>query len=134
MEWIGVLWTNQETHQLMCDAVYWNFVPRAAFCYIHSSSPHIETHVLTHVITTDLPLHEIGEDNPLSNSGTKTSATRKGAKKLAIKSHDFIMAEVFRREALEDVDSAGNTDGSGVSSCSSSSRSDSENSSSSVSE
>ena len=128
MEWIGVLWTNQETHQLMCDAVYWNFVPRAAFCYIHSSSPHIETHVLTHVITTDLPLHEIGEDNPLSNSCTKASATRKGAKKLAIKSHDFIMAELFRREALEDVHSANNADGSGIhsSSAGESSSSDSE--------
>ena len=42
---------------------------------------------------------------PLPNGCAKASATRKGAKKAAIESHDFIMAKVFRREALEDVDS-----------------------------
>ena len=38
MEWIGVPWTDQETHTLMCDAVYWNSVPRAPFWYMHNSA------------------------------------------------------------------------------------------------
>ena len=31
VEWIGVPWADQETNQLMCNAVYWNSVPRAPF-------------------------------------------------------------------------------------------------------
>ena len=31
VECIGAPWTDQETHQLMCDAVYRNSVPRAPF-------------------------------------------------------------------------------------------------------
>ena len=31
VEWIGVPWTDQETHQLMCDAVYWNSVPNPIY-------------------------------------------------------------------------------------------------------
>ena len=86
------------------------------------------------MIKADLLLHAIGEDNPLQNSCAKASATRKGAKKLAIQSHDFIMAEIFRRKALEDVDSTDNTDASGVSSSSSSSSAGESSSSSSDSE
>ena len=87
------------------------------------------------MIIVELPLHAIAENNLLPNSCAKASATRKGVKKLAIESHDFIMTEILRREALEDVDSADNTDGSGVSCTSSSSSSSaSENRSSSDSE
>ena len=88
------------------------------------------------MITADLPLHSIVENNPLLNSCAKDSATRKGAKKVSVESHDFIMAELFMREALEDVDSAiNNTDSSGDVSDSSSSRSaGGENSSSSSSD
>ena len=118
MEWIGVPWTDQEMHQLMCDAVYWNSIPRAPFWFMCSLPPHIETHMLTHVITADLQLHAIGENNPVPNTCAKASTTRKGAKKVSVESHDFIMAEIFRREALEDVDSADNTEASGVSSSS----------------
>ena len=57
-------WTGQEMHQLMCDVVYWNSVPRAPFWYMRSSPLHIETHALTHVIRADLPLHAVGENNP----------------------------------------------------------------------
>ena len=64
-----------------------------------------------------------------NTSCVKASTTRKGAKKVTIESHDFIMAETSRREALEDINSANNTDDSGVS-CSSSSSSAGENSSS----
>ena len=39
VEWIGVPWTDQETHQLMCDAVYWNSIPRALFWYTRSLPP-----------------------------------------------------------------------------------------------
>ena len=79
------------------------------------------------MITADLPLHAIGENNPLPNSCTKASTTRKGARKLAIESHYSIMAEIFRREALADVDSADNTD-----SCDGTSTSTSSSSSSSA--
>ena len=84
------------------------------------------------MIIVELPLHAIAENNLLPNSCAKASATRKGVKKLAIESHDFIMTEIFRRKALEDVDSADNTEASGVSSSSSCSSSAGENSSSSV--
>ena len=134
MEWIGVPWADQETHQPMCDTVYWNSVPRALFWYMRSLPPHLETHALTHVIMADLPLHAVGENNPLPNTCSKASATRKGAKKVSVESHDFIMTEIFRRKALEDVDSADNTEASGVSSSSSCSTSAGENSSSSDSE
>ena len=47
--------------------------------------------MLNHVIMADLPLHTIAENNLLPNG----------------------CAKAFRREALEDVESADNTDGSG---------------------
>ena len=136
MEWIGVPWTNQETRQFVCDAVYWKPICRASFWYTCSSRPHIEAHPLTHVIMDDLPLHTIGEKKLLPTSScAKDSATRKGAKRVIVESHDFIMAEIFRREAHEDVGSANNTDSAvDVDSCSSCSSSVSEKSSSSDSE
>ena len=65
------------------------------------------------MITAELPLHIIDEYKPLPNSCAKASATIKGATKVSVESHYFIMSEIFGREALEDVDSADNTDGSG---------------------
>ena len=121
----------------MCDAVYWNFVlSRAPFRYMCSLPPHVETcaFLLMWLIIADLPFHAIGEDNPLSNSCVKASDARKGAKKVCVEFHDFIMAEILRREALEDFDSANNTDSSGDVSGSSSSSSAGESSSSSDSE
>ena len=123
VEWIGVPWSDQETCQLMCDAVYWNSIPRAPFWQKHNSPLHIETHTLIHVITADLPLLAIAENDLLPNGcANASSAKRKVAnKKLAIESHDFLSAEIFRREALEDVDSADTIQiCSGVSSSSSS--------------
>ena len=78
-------------------------------------------------------MHAIGENYLLPNGCAKAcSATRKGVKKLAIESHDFIMAEIFQREDLEDIpDSADNIYSSGVCNSSSSSSSVGENSSSS---
>ena len=88
------------------------------------------------LITADLLFHTFGEEIPLPNSCAKDSATRKCAKKVSVESHDFIMAEIFRRVALlEDVDSANNTDSSGdVSGSSSTSSSAGEKSNSSDSE
>ena len=73
-----------------------------------------------------MPLHEISESNVLPNGCAKASASKKGARKLSEESHDSIMAEIFRRETLEDVhceqETEGTTDiGSSDSSCSSSS-------------
>ena len=63
---------------------------------------------------SQLALHAIGEDkNPLPNGCGIASATRKDAKEVSVESHDYIHGrKIFRREALEDVDSANNTDSS----------------------
>ena len=70
-------WTDQDSHELMCDALYWNDVPRAPGWYTRSTPPHVETHLLNHVITADLPLHEISNDNILPNDFAKAFATKK---------------------------------------------------------
>ena len=51
---------------------------------------------LNHVITADLPLHEISNGNVLPNGCAKAAATKKGAKKLSDESHDFIIEKIFR--------------------------------------
>ena len=104
VEWLGVPWTRQDTDELLCKAVYWNSVPYAPGWYTRSNPPHIETQLLNHIITADLELHPISESNKLPNGCAKASATRKGAMKLDIETHDFIMEEIFRREALEHVE------------------------------
>ena len=43
----------------------------ALFWYTGSSPLHVETHIFTHVIMADLPLHRIGEDNLLPNGCAK---------------------------------------------------------------
>ena len=45
----------------------------------------------------------ISESNKLRNGCAKAVAQRMGAMKLSEESHDFIMEEIFRREALEDI-------------------------------
>ena len=41
----SVPWTDQETHEFLCDAVYWNSVPARALGWCtRSYPPHIETH------------------------------------------------------------------------------------------
>ena len=84
LEWIGEPLTGQETGQLMCDTVYWKSIPRAPFWYTHSFPLHVETHTLTNVIMTDLPLHAISENIPLPNGCAKDSATRKVQRKLLL--------------------------------------------------
>ena len=100
MEWTGVPWADQETpHKLMYDAVYWNSVPRALFWNMYSSFPHIEAHILNHIIMADLLLHAIAENILLPNGCANASATRNGAKKLAIESHhDFTIGLKFLEE------------------------------------
>lgn len=105
VEWIGSSWTSQETRVLFCDAVYWNKIPRAPGWYTRSNPPHIETHELNHVISADLSMIPMSESNKLPNGCAKAVAKRMGAMKLSEDSHDFIMEEMFRREALEDIHS-----------------------------
>ena len=137
VEWIGSPFTSQETKVLLCDAVYYNKVPRAPGWYTRSNPPHIETHELNHVISADLPMIPISDSNKLPNGCAKAIAKRMGAMKLSEDSHDFIMEEIFRRETLENIhsdssedenDSSGEEDSN--SSGSSSSSSSSSNSSS----
>ena len=133
VEWIGSPFTSQETKVLLCDAVYYNKVPRAPGWYTRSNPPHIETHELNHVISADLPMIPISDSNKLPNGCAKAIAKRMGAIKLSEDSHDFIMEEIFRREALEDIHSDSSED-ENDSSGEEESKSSSSNSSSSSSE
>ena len=83
VEWARVPWTDQEKHELLCDAAYWNTVPRAPGWYTGTYPPHIETHIINNVIAANLPLHEISEDHMLPNGCAKASATKKGERKLS---------------------------------------------------
>ena len=101
VEWASVPWTDQKTHELLCDAFYWNSVQRAPGWYTRSSPPHIEIHLLNHVITADLPLHKISENHTLPNGCAKASAAKKGARKLSDESHDSILLwQKFSKEKL----------------------------------
>ena len=110
VEWLGVPWTDQETRDLLCQAIYWNSVPRAPGWYTRSNPEHIETHLLNHVISADLELNPISDSNKLPNGCAKASATRQGAMKLSADSHDFIMEEIIRGEALEHIHSDSSDD------------------------
>ena len=102
VQWSGSPWTHQETGELMCDGVHFNHVPRAPLWYTKSFPVEADTHVLKHVIVPDLKLLPISEGNPLPSSCSKKSATTLRAMKLSEETHDFIMEEILRREALED--------------------------------
>ena len=56
----------------------------------------------------------ISDSNKLPNGCAKASATRQGAMKLDADSHDFVMEEIFRREALEHIHSDSSDDENNV--------------------
>ena len=102
VQWSGSPWTHQETGELMCDGVCFNHVPRAPLWCTKSFPVEADTHVLKHVIVSDLKLLPISEGNPLPSNCSKKSATTLRAMKLSEETHDFIMEEILRRDALED--------------------------------
>ena len=83
VEWTGAPWINQDTRELMCEAVYWNKVPKTKHWCTRNDPPEKETFVLNHVLLGDLPLCKIDEDNEVPKGlavSTKKSMIKKSKK------------------------------------------------------
>jgi hypothetical protein len=88
-----------EEGELVCEATYFEKVPRARFWY----TPTEMTTVLRvqQVVATKIELVEPSPTNPLPNTCKKRDAERLGARKITVSDHDDIIDESSRREQLD---------------------------------
>ena len=104
VEWTGAPWINQDTRELMCEAVCWNKVPKTKHWCTRNDPPEKETFVLNHVLLGDLPLCKIDEDNEVPKGlavSIKKSMIKKKARKVLDEHHEFMMQEMNRRALVE---------------------------------
>ena len=60
VEWVGVPWTDQKTHQLMCDVLWWDKTPNTKHWHTRGDpSSETDTVEVNHVVLGDLSLHGI---------------------------------------------------------------------------
>ena len=110
--------------ELVCDAKYFNKVPRATAWYtppqVYSSTTVVR---LQQVVASEISLVGTTEAR-LPNTCDRKTAERLHAKKISDKDHDAILEEIGRREGLEHDEDASLGDASGDGSSSSSSEED----------
>lgn len=85
--------------ELVCDATYFNRVPRAARWYTPSEMKTVVR--LRQVLKTDLILGPVSDKNKLPNTCQKTAARRLGAVKVASTDHDSMLDEIARRAMID---------------------------------
>lgn len=91
-----------QSGELVCDAIYFNTVPRANHWYTPSTN---RTKVrLQQVLLADATLEVESQTNPLPNSCRKIEARRQGAKKLLQSDHDTIIMDAISRRQIIDHD------------------------------
>mmetsp|Transcript_39227 Transcript_39227/g.95297 ORF Transcript_39227/g.95297 Transcript_39227/m.95297 type:complete len:477 (-) Transcript_39227:173-1603(-) len=85
----------------VCDASYWNLVPRARFWYTPDMSEQGKTVVrLQQILHPAVLLEAEGPGIALPNTCRKADARAKGARKLNASSHDQVLDEKRRRDML----------------------------------
>jgi hypothetical protein len=90
-----------EAGELVCDAVYWETLPRAKHWWYPKGETDTVTVRMQQVVASNLRLDEISTTNKLPNTCRKREATSVGARRISNHDHDEILDEIARRDALE---------------------------------
>jgi hypothetical protein len=105
IQWCGLPYTLQEDSdesqagELVCEATYLNPVERAPYWYTPSD---IATVVrLQHVVGADLEMNQPSPSIKLPSNCKREDALRKGAMRLSEYSHELLLDEINRRDALD---------------------------------
>ena len=61
-----------------------------------------DIHNVKHVVFADIQMEKVSDSNPLPRTCDVSSATGKGAMKISVDEHHFILEEITRRGSLED--------------------------------
>ena len=86
------------TGELVCNAQYFNPVPRAPYWYTPLDTPTVVR--MQQVVLPDATLLPISKSNKLPNTCNKASATRLKACKIFLNDHDQILEDINRRDRL----------------------------------
>ena len=100
VKWTGTPYTDQETGELVCDGLFLNPVGRARKWYTLSSL--LSRSLVKHVVLAKVVMEGITDQNQLPKACNRRQAAAKGALKISKASDDFIFAETYRRDQLED--------------------------------
>jgi hypothetical protein len=87
--------------ELVCDANYWNKVPRAKLWYTRPTEPLSTVVRMQQVVSSKVELESISETNKLPHTCDRQTATQLGAKRICNEDHDEMLEEIHQREALE---------------------------------
>ena len=105
VEWCGLPYTLQEDSDeiqagdLVCEATYLNLVERAPYWYTPSDMTTVVR--LQHVVGADLEMNQPSASIKLPSNCKHKDAVRKGARRLSVYSHELLLDEINRRDALD---------------------------------
>ena len=105
VEWCGLPYTLQEDSDeiqagdLVCEATYLNQVERAPYWYTPSDMTTVVR--LQHVVGADLEMNQPSASIKLPSNCKHKDAVRKGARRLSVYSHELLLDEINRRDALD---------------------------------